>query len=239
MKCPEETLELLDDLQALDFTILNLTRTFDTLPQRQAILKARQSLADLRTRKESVDELVAKAQAKVDAVLEEDSQLAAKEQAIQAMLNDKATGYRDVEARTKELAGIAKRRENLKHALGLRQADLDKVKAVEEKISAALAQVTAQEAHEVETFKAQGTELQKRIAATKAERAKFAPKVDPDILALYEKTSTKCGGVAVAHLQGSTCSVCRGTIDDARLHQCRREAPLSTCPLCRRLLVIG
>lgn len=238
MECPSETLELLDDLQELDFTILHLKRTFDTLPQRQAILKARQTLADLRGRKESIDDLVAKAQDKVDGVLEEDQALVAKQKGIEEMLANKATGFRDVEARTKELAGIAKRRENLAHHLGGYQTELDRVKAAQAKIDAALASVEATEAREVESFKQQGTDLQQRMAAAKSERAKLAPKLDADILALYDKTAAKCGGVAVAHLTGKTCSVCRGTIDEARLHQCRHEAPLSACPLCRRLLVV-
>lgn len=238
MKCSPETLELLDDLQALDFTILNLERTFETLPQRQNILKARQTLEDLRTRKASSTALVEKAQAKVDGILEEDAEVAEKQKAIEELLSGKATGYRDVEARNKELSALAKRRETLAHHLGGCDADLEKAKAADAKISAAIALVETQEAREVATFKEQGTELQKRIARAKAERAALAPKVDADVLALYDKTAERCGGVALGHLKGSTCSVCRGTIDEARLHQIRREAPLSSCPHCRRLLVV-
>ena len=238
MECPSEQLALLEDLQALDFTVLNLKRTFDTLPQRQAILKARQTLADLRTRKEQVDGLVAKAQEKVDAVLEEDEYLTGKEKAIEEMLSGKATGFRDVEARTKELSGYAKRRETLHHQLGGYEADLNKKKEAQAKIDAALAQVEATEAREVASFKEQGTDLQKRIAATRAEREALAPSIDPELLATYEKAAARCGGVGLAHLNGKSCSVCRGVIDEARVHQCRHEAPLSTCPLCRRLLIV-
>ena len=238
MDCSRETLDALDDLQAVDFTILNLQRTFDTLPQRQAILKSRQTLEDLRARKVNSAELVAKAQAKVDGVYEEDGRLAEKQAGIEALLKGTATGYRDVEARNKELAAVAKRRETLNHVLGIYDAELTKVKAVDEKIDAAIAQVEATEAHDVATFREQGTDLRQRIAQAKTERENLAPKVDAAILALYDKTAERCGGVALAHLKGKTCSVCRGTIDEARLHQIRREAPLSACPLCRRMLVI-
>ena len=238
MKCSQETLSLLDDLQAVDFTILNLQRTFDTLPQRQAILKARQTIADLRARKESSTALVAKAQAKVDDIYEQDAILAEKQKGIEGLLEGKATGYRDVEARNKELAGIAKRRETLSHLLGGLDADLEKAKSADAKISQALGLMEAQEAREVQTFKEQGTDLQKRIALAKAERSKLAPQIEPTILALYDKAAARCGGVALGHLKGSTCSVCRSSIDEARLHQIRREAPLSSCPHCRRILIV-
>lgn len=238
MECPAETLELLEELQAIDFRILNLKRTFDTLPQRQTILTTRQNLADVRERKESVMELVAKARAKVQAVKDEDARVAAKQDAVNALLKDKATGFREAEARTKELAGYAKRRETLAHNLTGLQADLDKVLAVEAKIDDVLSRLEAAEASEVASFKQQGGDLMAKITAAKAERAALVPKINEEMLALYEKTSARCGGVAIAHLKGDSCSVCRATIDEARLRQCRREAPVSVCPLCHRLLVI-
>ena len=238
MECPAETLELLEKLQAMDFTILNLKRTFETLPQRQAILKARQGLMDVRERKVSADELVAKAQAKVDDVLAEDAQQAQKEEEIKKLLQDKSAGYREVEAMNKQLASVAKRRETLNHHLNGYKAELAKVKAVADKIDSAIASLEAKEAQEVESFRAQGTDLRERIAKAEKERAAFAPHRPTSLLALYEKTAIRCGGVGVSHLKGDSCTVCRGKIDEARLHQCRKEAPLSTCPLCRRLLIV-
>jgi len=238
MECPAETLELLEKLQAMDFTILNLKRTFETLPQRQAILKARQGLMDVRERKVSADELVAKAQAKVDDVLAEDAQLALKEEEIKKLLQDKSAGYREVEAQNKQLASVAKRRETLNHHLNGYRAELAKVKAVADKIDAAIASLEAKEAQEVESFRVQGTDLRERIAKAEKERAAFAPQLPANLLTLYEKTAIRCGGVGVSHLKGDSCSVCRGKIDEARLHQCRKEAPLSTCPLCRRLMIV-
>ncbi|MBR3257955.1 MAG: hypothetical protein IKF96_03095 [Eggerthellaceae bacterium] len=238
MECPAETLELLEKLQAMDFTILNLKRTFETLPQRQAILKARQGLMDVRERKVSADELVAKAQAKVDDVLAEDAQQAQKEEEIKKLLQDKSAGYREVEAMNKQLASVAKRRETLNHHLNGYKAELAKVKAVADKIDSAIASLEAKEAQEVESFRAQGTDLRERIAKAEKERAAFAPQLPASLLALYEKTAIRCGGVGVSHLKGDSCTVCRGKIDEARLHQCRKEAPLSTCPLCRRLLIV-
>ncbi len=238
MECPAETLELLEKLQAMDFTILNLKRTFETLPQRQAILKARQGLMDVRERKVSADELVAKAQAKVDDVLAEDAQQAQKEEEIKKLLQDKSAGYREVEAMNKQLASVAKRRETLNHHLNGYKAELAKVKAVADKIDSAIASLEAMEAQEVESFRAQGTDLRERIAKAEKERAAFAPHLPTSLLALYEKTAIRCGGVGVSHLKGDSCTVCRGKIDEARLHQCRKEAPLSTCPLCRRLLIV-
>ena len=238
MECPAETLELLEKLQAMDFTILNLKRTFETLPQRQAILKARQGLMDVRERKVSADELVATAQAKVDDVLAEDAQQAQKEEEIKKLLQDKSAGYREIEAMNKQLASVAKRRETLNHHLNGYKAELAKVKAVADKIDSAIASLEAMEAQEVESFRAQGTDLRERIAKAEKERAAFAPHLPTSLLALYEKTAIRCGGVGVSHLKGDSCTVCRGKLDEARLHQCRKEAPLSTCPLCRRLLIV-
>ena len=138
----------------------------------------------------------------------------------------------------KQLASVAKRRETLNHHLNGYKAELAKVKAVADKIDSAIASLEAMEAQEVESFRAQGTDLRERIAKAEKERAAFAPHLPTSLLALYEKTAIRCGGVGVSHLKGDSCTVCRGKIDEARLHQCRKEAPLSTCPLCRRLLIV-
>ncbi len=238
MECSAENLALLEDLCEQDFSILHLQRTFDTLPQRNAILKARQTLTDLRARQTSANELVVKAQAKVTDAMAEDEKLAEKQSSIEAMLNENTAGYREVDARTKELASVAKRRETIAHQLKGLRADLEKVQAVSDKVNEAVAQVEATEAEQVASFRAEGTELKERIAKETAQRATSAQAIPSDLLALYEKTAQRCGGVGLAKLDGKRCSVCRSEIDEARLHQIRHEAPLSTCPHCRRLLIV-
>lgn len=238
MECSAETLQVLDDLQAVDFTILHLKRKFDTLPQRQKILQLRQNIHDVCERKAKAVDLVDEAQEKVNDVLEDDATLEKRQKAIQEQLDQAKGNFRDVEAKTKELASVAKQRETLNHKLTTYEAELDKVQAVLQKIEEALAQLEEAEAAEVSSFKAEGTALQQQIARAKAERETIAPKLDPSLLTLYEKTAARCGGVGVAHLEGSTCSVCHGPLDKAHVHQARHDAPLTTCPLCRRLLIV-
>ena len=54
----------------------------------------------------------------------------------------------------------------------------------------------------------------------------------------YHRTAARTGGVAVGLLTEGRCGVCRTVIDGGRLIDLKAEAPLGTCPHCKRLLVV-
>ncbi len=59
-----------------------------------------------------------------------------------------------------------------------------------------------------------------------------------ELLKVYEKTRSACGGVALAEVHEGACS-CRNTFDSSRMRQNPLPGSLgNVCPVCRRLLIV-
>ena len=90
----------------------------------------------------------------------------------------------------------------------------------------------------IASFQKTGGALRASIEEGDKARAALAGQVSPELLGVYEKTRAHCGGVALAELKDGACSACRNTFDSSRLSKICSQAPLATCPSCRRLLVV-
>lgn len=226
-------------LQQIDLEILHKQKQLDALPQRTRIAEARRKKAQIAEKGAQVETLRAGVERELEHQRFEDAQLAEKQERTQAKISESSGDYRSVEALTKELDGFSKRRTALAEKIGELKTRKAQVEAVDAQVKAALATLDAQEREATESFKAEGGSLTEDIAKAKASRAQLAAKLDADVLARYEKTAKRLAGVGVARLDGRHCSACRSQIEDNRMPQIRREAPLSTCPHCGRLLVVG
>lgn len=226
-------------LQQIDLEIRQKQKQLDALPQRAQIAEARRKRAQIQEKGEQVSALRANVERELEHQRFEDAQLAEKQEQTQEKITSESGDYRAVEALTQELEGFAQRRTALAEKIGglkTRKAQVDQVAA---QVDAALAAINAQEQKAVESFQQEGGALTEAIARAQAAREDLAGKVDADILARYEKTAQRLAGVGIARLEGQRCTACRNTIEDNRMPQIRREAPLSACPHCGRLLVVG
>lgn len=225
-------------IQQIDLDILRLGKQLEELPQRAAIMDARKKREAVGGKRAQVDALKKEAAKRLSRISDEDASLAKKEAGTQAAIEAASGNYRNVEARTKELAGIAKRRATLAEDRAKASAELDRITQLEAQVLRALADIDAAEARAVESFKQEGGALKAGIAKLEAQRAELAAHMTPEVLKLYEKTAARTGGVAIGVLNGSHCGVCRAAIEGGRLIELRAHAPLGTCPACKRLLVV-
>ena len=225
-------------IQQIDLDILRQRKQLDELPQRSLILDARKKRAAVKGKQEKVDALKKDIAKRLTRVSDEDASLAKKEAGTQAAINAAQGDYRNVQVRTKELAGIAKRREALAEDRAKIDAELEKVSGLEAQVRRALEEIDAAEARAIESFQKEGGALKVKIAQLEAKRASVAETMDPQILKLYEKTAARAGGVAVGVLNGTQCGVCRANLEGGRLIELKSQAPLGTCPACKRLLIV-
>lgn len=227
-------------LQQIDLEIRQRQKQIDSLPQRARIAEARAKRAQVTEKETQVKALLASVERELDHARFEDAQLSEKAEETQAKIADSAGDYRAVEALTKELDGFSKRRESLAETMGelkTRKAQVEKVGA---QIAAALQALDAQEQQAVASFQQEGGALTEAIAKAQAARGDLSGRMDAAVLARYEKAAKSHGGVGVARLdEQQKCSACRNRVPDNRMPQIRREAPLSACPSCGRLLVVG
>lgn len=239
MRATTEELATLLRMQQLDLELLKAKKKLDELPQRAAILEARKKKASIEQKQQQVAELRAKAEAQVTQLETEDATLAEKQRHVQETIDASRGDYRSVEAHSKELNGFAKRRNTLEEKLAKAGEELAKIEDVQSQVERALAGIERQEAAAIASFREEGGALQDDIGRASAERAALAADLSPELRDAYEQTAARTGGVAVGRLMEGRCGVCRAVIDGGRLIDLKAQAPLGTCPHCKRLLVVA
>ena len=238
MQANRDDLATLLQLQQIDMGIARVNKELSELPQRKVIVAAREKRRAIEQKRDKVAALKKEAEAQLSRVGDEDASLADKQRAAQEAV-DKAQGnYRNVEARTKEMNGFAKRRATLEAELDRLGAELAKIEEVESQVTSALAAVERQEAEATASFQKQGGALKNDEARLQAQRSHLAAQLPQDLLATYEKTAARSGGVAVARLLDGKCGACRPVIQGGRLIDLKAQAPLGVCPACKRLLIV-
>lgn len=238
MEATREDIENLFEMQRIDLEMKRLNKELDGLPQRAIIVAARDKKAALSAQAEKVSDLKRATTRKLTRIDDEDASLAKKEAGVQAAIDAAHGDFRNVEARTKELAGIVRRRGTIAEDRAAVAAELDKINGMESQVVAALESLGAKEQEAIESFQKQGGDLKLAVAKLEAQRNQVKSRIDEDLASAYERVAARSGGVAIGSLDGSRCGVCRVTIDGGRLIDLRSQAPLGTCPSCKRLLII-
>lgn len=239
MNVRPEDIENLLNLQECDLQALKLKKRFDELPQRQKIVEVREKKQQLASKVEAVEALLAKADKDITTIVEKDQCLEKRQSEIQKDIDNAGGDFRNLEARTRELAAQGEQREKLLVDLEAAEAEKEKVLAVKQQLLDADKKLCALENAAIESFKAEGEQLQRAMAAQQAKRKALAEGISDDLIKTYVKISQSCGGVAIGVLSGNRCGSCRAPIDDARLLEVKKNAPLATCPHCKRLLVVS
>ena len=239
MDATREDIEGLFELQRIDLEIMRFTKELDELPQRAIIMAARDKKAEIQAKGEKVAELKRATMKRITRIDDEDASLAKKEAGVQAAIDAAHGDFRNVEARTQELAGIVRRRGTIAEDRAAIQAELDKIGAMEAQIALAVEEISAKEQQAIDSFQKQGGELKLAIAKLEAARGPVEAKVNDDLARAYDRIVARSGGVAIGVLDDSRCGVCRMPIESGRLIDLRSQAPLGICPACKRLLVIA
>ena len=238
MNATEHDIAILRKLQEVDRKVVSAKKEFKELPHRKAILQVRTKKEEVLKRKVQVQDLLDNAEGSLAALVQEDEQLALKQDEITETLSEVQGDYRAVTAHTRDLDGVRKRREKVSVELECVEAEVNKINPVMKQIMAALGELDAKEQELIASFQKTGGALRASIEEGDKARAQLAAQVSPDLLGVYEKTRAQCGGVALAELKDGACSACRNTFDSSRLSKIRSQAPLASCPSCRRLLVV-
>ena len=238
MQATTDDLTNLLRMQQIDLDLMKAKKKPEELPQRATILAARQKKRTIEQKRDQVAEMRARAEGMAAKLEAEDAELAEKQRRVQEAIDGSLGNYRNVEAHTKELNGFAKRRNALEVELTRLGEELAKIEGVQSQVSQALAEVDKQEAAAIVSFQREGGALQAEIARMSADREGMSAELSPELRDTYNRTASRTGGVAVGLLTEGRCGVCRTVIDGGRLIDLKAEAPLGTCPHCKRLLVV-
>ena len=238
MQAEYEDLDLLLKIQALDLEILQKKKMRGELPQRIEVVKVRKKRDEIAPKLDQVAEMQTAKEAEITKVEDEDRGLAEKQERTQADIEAAGGDFRAVDAHSRDLDGIVKRRVTLEERLGVLKAELDRILAVRKQVEDALSLCERQEEALRASYQKQDNEIVAQVRSLMEARSMIAKRIPADLLACYDETAAKTGGVALGKLEESTCGVCRTAIEGGRLIELRAEAPLGRCPSCKRLLVI-
>lgn len=238
MQVSFDELNVLQEIQRIDLEIIQTKKARASLPQRIEVAKIRKKRDEISPKLDQVMDMQAAKQAEITAVEDEDRSLVEKQNRAQADIDAAGADYRAVESHSRDMAGIVKRRVTLEEKLGELNAEMEKIQAVRNQLESALALCEKKESELRSSYEAEDGELVSSIRKLMAQREELAKGVSADLVKLYETTAAKTGGVALGRLEEDKCGVCRASIEGGRLIELRANAPLGTCPSCKRLLIV-
>ena len=238
MQAEFQDLDVLVEIQRIDLEVMQKKKARGALPQRIEVVKVRKKHDEIAPKLDQVIEMQTAKEAEVTKIEDEDRGLVERQERAQADIEAAGNDFRSVDSYSRDLDGIVKRRKTLEENLAALNADLDKIKAVRKQVEDALALCERKEESLRASYQEQDDELVGQVKELLAKRAELAKKIPVDLLKVYDTTAAKTGGVALGRLEESTCGVCRTTLEGGRLIEVRAQAPLGTCPSCKRLLIV-
>ena len=163
MHASDQELENLKRLQHIDAEVIRNKKKLDELPQRQTILETRQKLSAIIKKKTQVQDMIDAFEDELHALLSEDERLEKKQQETQEALDRVKGDYRSVESYTKDLHGVAKRREKLTQDMERVDGELARVRPLMDQIMAGCAELDAREKKAISSFQEEGGSLTRSI----------------------------------------------------------------------------
>lgn len=240
MQATQEQIAALLKIQGIDLECVRLNKQLDELPQKTAILDARRKKAAVAEKRRAVIGMKKDAETQLAHAEGEDANLARKSATAQNLIDTAAGDYRSITARSKELSGYSKRRETLAGEIADLHNKLAQMEKLQGEIDSIESALSKNEEALIAEYRAKGGELVAKLNQFKPERDRMVALVgDAKLLGTYERIAKSKGGVALTHLDENGCGVCRTTFDHSRVLGLRAEAPLTICPSCGRLMVVG
>jgi predicted nucleic acid-binding Zn-ribbon protein len=230
-------------------TLLQLQRvdsTVDRLQARLAHLPEQSALDALEARALELDDEIAHRQAAFDEVSTRQRRLDFEvDTLVQKIKGESGRLYSGVVNNAKELQDISREVEALKRRKGvLEDNDLEVMEerdGVEKELTALKderASVTTQiEQARVARDQASG-ETGIQLTAAEAERQRWVPRIDAELLKVYDKTRASKGGVGAAAMVEGTCQGCHMRLPAQEAERVRTTGGLVRCDECQRILVV-
>lgn len=234
-----EQLDLLLALQDTDQRIRRLEHQRESLPEQQQLEDVQARVKELERGQDDVRLDLERATATQRQLERETDVLTERRDAERARLYDgTVTNAREMKSVEAEVESTNRR---ISEQEDLLLETLEQVEELQGRLSAleAEAATNRQRAEELTVAR---DEAAKGILAELAEagvlRDQQAADLDDELLARYDEVVQRTGGVAVGQLESNTCTACRIGLSMADVGELLAGPPLTTCPECRRLLVV-
>ena len=230
-------------------TLLQLQRvdsTIDRLQARLAHLPEQAALDALEAKAQELDAQIAERQAVFDDVSTRQRRLDFEvDTLVQKIRAESGRLYSVVVSNAKELQDISREVEALKRRKSvLEDNDLEVMEERDgvEKELEALTTERSSLAAEIERGRVArdeaAGETSRQLTAAETERQRWVPRVDPQLLKVYDTIRASKGGVGAAAMVDGTCQGCHMRLPAQEAERVRTAGGLVRCDECQRILVV-
>jgi predicted nucleic acid-binding Zn-ribbon protein len=234
-----EELELLLELQATDHSVRKARHQLDELPEQQLLEEALARAGTLEREHDDVRVELERASARQRQLEREVEVLTQRRDAERARLYDgSVVNARELKAVEAEIETTVRRIDEHEELLleVLEQVDALETRAADLVIAGDQVRSRATELEQERDEAAK--HVLAELAELEADRERRATQLPADLLTRYEAAAARAGGTGVGKLVDNACTACRLTMSRADVGELLAGPPLTTCPQCRRLLVV-
>jgi uncharacterized protein len=234
-----EPARILVRLQEHDLKLMRLSRQLEEMPEKRAILQARQKLVEIRNLKERTAAAVRAIDSNMKQFEDDIQMTAGKIDTEQAKLLSGAIKIpKELQAISFELDSLKRRLDQLENELLAQMQKRETAMAQVEKVDAAVEAGERTEALLTERFRTRGGDILAQLDAGNTAREALMAQLPADLRDRYESLRTLKNGIAVGVLQSGMCSACRVGLPSGRVQTLLDGPDVAACPSCNRILVV-
>jgi predicted nucleic acid-binding Zn-ribbon protein len=231
-----EQLKALESLQEIDIKIDSLKKNRHALP---AQIKAiEDGVAKLKfsvdAKKKSVED-IEKAQRQTQAAQElNKDRLARANSKLEAVANSQ-----EFQAANKEIEQLKKLNTSLDEQTKKANLDIETLGKDTAELTTALEKQQGERDAQTAMLNTEGSKLEKDIASLTSERKQFVSRIEPRVLAQYDRIRGARAGLGIVPAVGGRCKGCNMMVPPQLFIEIQRANLLHQCPSCQRLLYVS
>ena len=235
----DAVLDRLLALQAADHGVRKVEHRLDALPEQRRLDEAVERVDELERQQTELTAKLDRSNAEQRTLERDIETLGNRRDSERVRLYDgTVTNQREMSSVEAEIESTERRLEEHEEDLLVVMQTVEDLErrwsAVDTELVAARARVRDAESARDEAAQA----LLAELGQAKADRDREAAELPADLLARYEEAAARGGGTGVGELDGLACSACRIEMSRADVDELYHGGTLTTCPQCRRLLVV-
>ena len=234
-----EQLDLLLELQATDSRVRRLRHQLDDLPEQQQLDEAVARVAELEREHDDVRVELDRSGAQQRKLEREIAVLTERRDAERSRLYDGSVGN------ARQMKAIEAEVDTTERRIAEHEDQLLEVMEQVEGLQARSAELEAEtertrgQVEQLTTARDDAAkELLAELGELEASRIRQVNGLPDDLRERYEQVAARTGGVGVGKLVDNACTACRIQLSMADVGELLAGPPLTTCPQCRRLLVV-
>ena len=227
-------------IQEIDLELLRLRKSAEALPQGAKVAAARAASKKVASELTKIVGQRKDVEIELSDLDDEKRALTRQVTGVQEDATSQVGGFRASQDAEALLASLAKKLEKVEFDTNRLLEKLETVERAERNAQALRQRLAEQERVQTEGWQAAAAEITEQVKALTAERARLAADVSGELMARYEEARRRFGGVAVETLVGNRPSACRVALQPSSFSDIRRSgAEVTTCPYCKRILVVS